>query len=388
MSKIVYFDHAAATPVDDRVLKAMEPYWREDFANPSSIYSLGNTARLAADDARETIAKILGASASEIIFTSGGTEANNLAILGAARAHRKGGGHILVSAIEHHSVLEPAMALKKDGFDVEIVPVGKDGLVSPDEVRRRMRPDTILVSVMLANNEIGTIQSISEIGKILRRFSHDQKQSSPFLHTDACQAAGFLPLDVRKLGIDLLTVNGGKIYGPKGVGFLYRRRGVKLEPIIYGGGQEGGMRSGTENIPLIVGMAKAFELAQSEGVKNAKHIRALRDELIGGILTLIPGSFVNGHPTERLPNNVNVCIPGVSGETLVLYLDEARIACSTGSACTAGSLDPSHVLRAIGLSKSQAQSSLRLTLGRENTETDVKFFLKALLPIVKKIKTI
>ena len=397
--KLIYLDHAAATPVDDRVLRAMEPFWQKEFANPSSIYSLGNATRLAVDDARESIAKILGALGSEIIFTSGGTEANNLAILGAACGatphphpnplpqgergnHRR---HILVSAIEHHSVLEPAMALKKEEFDVEILPVSKDGLVDPEQAVKRVRTDTILVSVMLANNEIGTIEPVQEIAK---QIAKKRKNGFPIVHTDACQAAGFLPLDVRKLGVDLLTVNGGKIYGPKGVGFLYHRRGVKLDSIIHGGGQEGGVRSGTENVPLIVGMAKSFELAQTEGVKSGKKLSALRDELFKGILEVIPGSFLNGHPVDRLPNNINVCIPGIEGETLVLYLDEAGIVCSTGSACTAGSLDPSHVLRAIGLSSSQAKSSLRLTLGRENTSDEVKYFLKSLPGIVKKLRTL
>lgn len=383
--KIIYFDHAAATPVDDRVLRAMEPFWQKDFANPSSIYSLGNAARLAVDDARESIAKILGASWSEILFTSGGTEANNLAILGAARAARGAGKHILISTIEHYSVFEPAMALKKEGFDIEILPVDKSGLVDPEQVIRRVRPDTILVSIMLANNEIGTLQPIREIA---REIIKTRKKVFPLFHTDACQASGFLPLDVRKLPIDLMTVNGGKIYGPKGVGFLYRRRGVKIESILYGGGQEGGVRSGTENVPLIAGMAKAFELAQTEGLKSAKGINVVRDELIHGILTAIPGSFLNGHLTERLSNNVNVCIPGIDGETLVLYLDEAGIACSTGSACTAGSLDPSHVLRALGLSQEQARSSLRLTLGRENTGAEVRYFLKILPELAKKLRAL
>ncbi len=383
--KIIYFDHAAATPVDDRVLRAMEHHWRKEFANPSSLYSLGNAARLAVDNARESIAKILGASGSEIIFTSGGTEANNLGILGAARANRGEGRHILISAIEHHAVLEPAMALKKEGFDVEILPVGRDGLIDPGQVQSRLRPDTILVSVMLANNEIGTIHPIEEISKRIKIL---QSRNRPLFHTDACQAAEFLPLDVRKLGVDLLTVNGGKIFGPKGAGFLYRRRGVKLEPVIFGGGQEGGMRSGTENVPSIVGIAKAFELAQTEGIAGARKIGAMRDELIRGIMKKIPGSFLNGHPTERLPNNANVCIPGIEGETLVLYLDESGIACSTGSACTAGSLDPSHVLRAIGLSAAQTKSSFRLTLGRKNTPAEVKYFLKVLPVIVKKLRSL
>ena len=275
------------------------------------------------------------------------------------------------------------MALKKEEFDVEILPVSKDGLVDPEQAVKRVRTDTILVSVMLANNENGTIEPVQEIAK---QIAKKRKNGFPIV-TRNVPSGGFLPLDVRKLGVDLLTVNGGKIYGPKGVGFLYHRRGVKLDSIIHGGGQEGGVRSGTENVPLIVGMAKSFELAQTEGVKSGKKLSALRDELFKGILEVIPGSFLNGHPVDRLPNNINVCIPGIEGETLVLYLDEAGIVCSTGSACTAGSLDPSHVLRAIGLSSSQAKSSLRLTLGRENTSDEVKYFLKS-LPHRQKLRTL
>lgn len=410
-NKTIYFDHAATTPLDPRVKEAMESFFIREFGNPNAIYSLGHRARVAIDNAREKVAEILGARADEIIFTGGGTESNNLAILGMARASLAeaiplarglaSSGHIITAKIEHHAVLEPCHYLEKQGFAVTYLPVDKLGLVDPKAVERVLRPDTILVSVMYANNEIGAIQPIAEIGRVIRDFRKENPPkppikkgggkgdlSFPLFHTDACQAAGYLDLNTQKLGVDLMTINGGKIYGPKGAGVLYKRRDIKLEPLFYGGGQEGGLRSGTENVPAIIGMAAALELAQKEKKKETQRLSRLRDYLINGILKTIPKSFLNGHPTQRLPNNVNVTILDIEGEALVLYLDERGVMCSTGSACTSSTLEPSHVLLALGLPPSVAHGSLRLTLGRKNTKKECDYFLEVLPAIVKKLRSI
>jgi cysteine desulfurase len=397
---MIYFDHAATTPIDKRVLEVMKPYFIKEFGNPSSIYSLGHRARIAIDQAREKIAKILNCQPSEITFTAGGTESCNLAILGVARAYSsfvskmfpEKKPHLIISAIEHHAVSEPAVYLKKNGWEVSILPVKKDGIVEPEELKRALREETLLVSIMYANNEIGTIQPIKEMSKIIRKFRQEMNRDffkePPFFHTDACQAAGYLDLDVQHLGVDLMTINGSKIYGPKGIGVLYHRREIRIEPLIYGGGQENGLRSGTENVPAIVGLAKALELVEKEKEKENYRLTKLRDYLIKGILESIPKSFLNGDPIKRLPNNVNVTILDIEGEALILHLSEKGIMASTGSACSSSTLEPSHVLLALGLPPAVAHGSLRLTLGRTNTKKDIDYFLKILSPIVKKLRAI
>ncbi|MDO8435308.1 MAG: cysteine desulfurase family protein [bacterium] len=390
MTQSIYLDHAAATPVRPEVLEAMLPYFTEKFGNPSAMYAAGREARIAVDDARAQIAAILGCADSEIIFTGSGTESDNLALFGAMRAlsslrgARKGDvaipasqGHLIVSAIEHHAVLEPACALEKEGFEVTYLPVDRDGFISLDELHEALRDDTTLVSIMYANNEIGTIQDIPAIAAVLK-----ERKQKIYFHTDACQASGYLDLDVKKLGVDLMTLNASKIYGPKGIGVLYVRRGTPLQPLIVGGGQEGGMRSGTENVPAIVGMAKALELAQKEREQESARLTKLRDEFIEAILKAIPGATLNGLPTKRLPNNINITIPGVESEVLLMRLDEADISASTGSACAAGAIEPSHVLLALGLSKQETKSSVRFTLGRETMKADLSGMVETLSRIV------
>lgn len=382
----VYLDYAATTPLDPKVKKAMEPFFAKDFANPSSLYTLGQKSRLAIDQARKKIASILNCRPGEIIFTSGGTESNNLAILGAARKYSSFGKHIIVSKIEHHAVLEPAHYLEKNGFEVTYLPVDKFGFVDLKALKSALRKETILVSIMYANNEIGTIEPVREISSLIREFRG--KNHLPLFHSDACQAAAFCSLNVQELGVDLMTVNGGKIYGPKGTGFLFVREGVELEPLIFGGGQERGLRSGTENVPGIVGLAKALELAQKEKDKEGERLKKLRDYLIQEILKRIPKTILNGHPTMRLPNNVNVSILDIEGEALILYLDEYGISCSTGSACSSATLEPSHVLLAIGLSPAVAHGSLRLTLGKETTKKQIDYFLNKLTLCVQKLRAL
>lgn len=376
--KRIYMDHAATTPVRPEVLEAMLPYFSSEFGNPSSVYSWGRAARNALDSARDQVAALLGASAGEIIFTSGGSEGANLAIKGVAWADQNRGKHIITSAIEHHAVLDTVLWLEKQGFEVTILPVDEYGLVSPAQVEQALRPDTILVSIMHANNEVGTIQPISEIGAIVRK--HGAK-----FHTDAVQTAGVLDLNVDALNVDLLSISAHKFYGPKGVGALYVRKGVRLNPLIHGGGQEKRRRAGTENVAGIVGLAKAFALAQSERAEENARLTKLRDRLIDG-LSRIPHTRINGHLEQRLPNNVNVCFEFIEGESMLLNLDLRGIAASSGSACTSGSLDPSHVLLAMGLPHEIAHGSLRLTLGRENTEEDVDFVLQELPGIVERLR--
>ena len=376
--KRIYMDHAATTAVRPEVLEAMLPYFSTEFGNPSSVYSWGRSARTALDSARDQVAALLGASASEIVFTSGGSEGANLAIKGVAWADQNRGKHIITSAIEHHAVLDTVLWLETQGFEVTILPVDEYGLVSPSQVEQALRPDTILVSIMHANNEVGTIQPISEIGAIVRR--HGAR-----FHTDAVQTAGVLELNVDALNVDLLSISAHKFYGPKGVGALYVRKGVRLSPLIHGGGQEKRRRAGTENTAGIVGLAKAFELAQRDRIAENQRLTALRDRLIEGLVK-IPHTRVNGSLEQRLPNNVNVCFEYIEGESMLLNLDLRGIAASSGSACTSGSLDPSHVLLAMGLSHEIAHGSLRLTLGRENTEADVDFVLQEIPGIVERLR--
>jgi cysteine desulfurase len=371
-------DHAATTPVRPEVLEAMLPYFNTEFGNPSSVYSWGRSARKALDSARDLVAELLGASASEIVFTAGGSEGANMAVKGVAWADQGRGKHIITSAIEHHAVLDTVLWLEKQGFEVTVLPVDEFGSVSPAQVREALRPDTILVSIMHANNEVGTIQPISEIGAIVRE--HGAK-----FHTDAVQTAGVLELDVQALNVDLLSISAHKFYGPKGVGALYVRKGVRLHPLVHGGAQEKRRRAGTENTAGIVGMAKALELAQAERVDENARLTKMRDRLIQG-LQKIPHTRVNGSLEQRLPNNVNVCFEFIEGESMLLNLDLRGIAASSGSACTSGSLDPSHVLLAMGLSHEIAHGSLRLTLGRDNTEADVDVVLQEVPGIVERLR--
>ncbi|MBU1348926.1 aminotransferase class V-fold PLP-dependent enzyme [Patescibacteria group bacterium] len=385
--KDIYLDHASTTPVDSRVLDVVRPFWSEVFANPSSLHAPGVSASNAVMDARKRIARLLNAHAEEVLFTSGGTESDNLAVVGVVWANMSKGRHVVTTAIEHPAILEPLLHLEKTGdIDLTVLPVDGAGLVDPDAVMEAIRPDTVLISVMLANNEIGTIQPVAEIGKRLLKHRKQNATALPYFHTDACQAAGALDLDVEKLHVDLLTLNGSKIYGPKGIGLLFVRRGVSVEPLIRGGGQERGLRSGTENVPGIIGLATAFELAQAEKETENARLIPLRDRLIEGLLS-IPKARLNGHATTRLPNNVNVTFPDIEGEAAVLYLDAKGIRASTGSACASSSLEPSHVLMAIGLPHDIVHGSVRFTLGRSTTVDDIEVVIAAMSPIVERLRS-
>jgi cysteine desulfurase len=401
--KRIYMDHAATTYLDPRVKKAMESFWLEKFGNPSSIYKEGREAKRAVESARSEIAKIIKAKPEEIIFTSGGTESDNLAIFGVARnfvslktgnkgnlteTKFSGSPHIITTKFEHHAVLNPCKFLEKNNFDVTYLDVDKEGIVNPKDVEKALRPETILVSIMYANNEIGTIQSIAEIGKILKNHKAMPTGRQAVFHTDACQAAGYLDLNVEKLGVDLMTINGSKIYGPKGVGLLYAKKGIKLEPFMRGGEQERKIRPGTENVPGIIGLASAIIISQKEKNKEAKRLAVLRDYFIKRLTAEIPKTFLNGHPGMRLPNNINVSILGTEGESIVLYLDELGVACSTGSACTSESLEPSHVIMALGKPYEYGHGSVRFTLGRHNTKKDIDYVMKILPNIIKKLRSI
>lgn len=379
----IYLDYAATTPLDPRVHQAMMPYLTEKFGNPNSIHAFGREAKKAVDEARETIAALLNCRPSEIVFTSGGTESDNLALRGVASAYRQKGNHIVTTAIEHHAVLHTCRALQDEGFEVTYLPVDEHGLVVPEQVVEALTDRTILVSIMHANNEIGTIEPLAEIVQAIK-----EKRPDVLVHTDAVQTVGHIPVDVEALGVDLLSFAAHKFYGPKGVGGLFVRRGVKLVPQLTGGGQERNRRSGTENVAGIVGMAKALELAIAEMPAEIPRLKTLRDELINGVLTQIPGSRLNGHPTQRLPHNANFSFLGVEGEALLLQLDLHGIAASSGSACSSGSLEPSHVLLALGLSHEWALGSLRLTLGRFTTRQHIERVLWVLPPIVEKLRAL
>ncbi|MDP3771807.1 MAG: cysteine desulfurase family protein [bacterium] len=388
----VYLDHAATTYLDSRVKAAMEPFWEGEFGNPSSLYRPGRRAKEALDAARETVAHILHCKSEELIFTGGGTEAINLAIFGIAHMYGDKGRHIITSAIEHHAVLHSCEALQKEGFRTTYLPVDEDGLVDPEAVCRAIEPDTILVSIMYANNEIGTIEPIPEIAKVIKDIRAERKiagNATPiYFHTDACQAAGALEMDVEKLGVDLLAINGSKMYGPKGVGCLYVKRGTRLKAIIHGGGQENNLRSGTENVPGIIGFAKAFELAHAEKEKENARLIELRDYLTHRLITEIPKVVLNGHPIKRLPNNVNMSVLDIEGEAVILYLDSKGIYISTGSACTSTTLDPSHVILAIGRPYEYAHGSLRFTLGHRTTKEDLDYVMEVFPGIVEKLRQI
>ncbi len=372
-------DHSSTTAVDPAVREAMLPYFSEKFGNPSSLYSIGREARRAIEEARQKVAELIGAKKEEIIFTGSGTESDNLAIKGLAYKNRKKGDHIITSSIEHHAVLHTCKYLETQGFKVTYLPVSNDGLVAPADVEKVITPQTILITIMHANNEIGTIQPIEEIGKIAR-------ERNVAFHTDAVQTAGKIPVNVDALGVSLLSMSAHKIYGPKGVGALYLRKGTLIEPQLHGGGHERNLRSSTENVPGIVGFGKACELARQRLPEEEK-IAELRDSLIKGILE-IKESYLNGHPTKRLPNNANFRFSYIEGESMILNLDMKGISASTGSACSSTSLEPSHVLLAIGLKPEEAHGSLRLTLGRENTQEDVDYVVSVLPEIVNKLRMI
>lgn len=379
----MYLDYAATTPLDPHVFEAMQPYFFQQYGNPSSIHHMGRRALQAVDDARDVVAEVLGASRREIIFTASGSEANNLAIKGVALAQqqRGKGQHIITGAIEHHAVLHTVEYLQPFGFEVTVLPVDQRGLISPDDLCAALRPDTVLVSMMYANNEIGTIQPIAELGAICR------ERGIPF-HTDAVQAAGSLSLDVRHLSVDLLTLAAHKIYGPKGVGVLYARRGTPLLPQINGGGQERQRRAGTENVPGIVGLAAALKLAEERRPWYVEHCTRLRDQFIDGVLEHIPGTWLNGDRVQRLPNNANLSFNGIDGESMLLLLDQQGICASSGSACTSGALDPSHVLLALGLTPEQARSAIRFSVGKDVTAADIADVLRVLSSAAQQLRTV
>lgn len=378
--KRIYFDHSATTPVDSEVAALMMEYMTEKFGNPSSIHSFGREVKKAVDEARQQVASLLNADPSEIFFTSGGTEADNLALKGVAFANRKKGNHIITTCIEHHAILHTCEYLEKNGFKVTYLPVDENAMVRIEDLKKAITEDTILISVMFANNEVGTIQPIKEIGQI----AHEK---GIYFHTDAVQAAGNYPIDVKEYNIDLLTLSAHKFHGPKGIGALYVRRGVRINAVQHGGGQERSLRAGTENVPGIVGLGKAAEIAKRDMPKKLTHITALRDKLIKGIMEKIPDIKLNGHPTQRMPGSVNFSFLYVEGESLLLNLDLKGIAASSGSACTSGSLDPSHVLLAMGLTHEVAHGSLRITLGRANTEDDIEYCLTVLPEIVERLRS-
>lgn len=377
--KSIYLDHAATTPVKQEVLEAMLPYFGSKFGNASSIYSIGRESKKAIEEAREKVAAAIGAQPKEIFFTGSGTEADNWAIKGAAYGSKKKGNHIITSAIEHHAVLHTCQYLENDGFEVTYLPVDSNGLITAEQVSRAIRPETVLITLMFANNEIGTIQPIAEIGRLAR-------EKGVCFHTDAVQAVGNIHIDVGELNVDLLSLSAHKFYGPKGSGALYVRKGTKLVSFLHGGAQERGRRASTENVPGIVGLGKAIEIAAANiDAYNAK-ITALRDRTIEEITSRIPFIKLNGDRERRLPGNVNFSFEFIEGESLLLMLDMKGIAASSGSACTSGSLDPSHVLLAIGLPHEIAHGSLRLTFGEDNTDQDVDYLLEVLPPIVERLR--
>jgi cysteine desulfurase len=377
--KRIYLDYTATTPTHPEVVKAMSPYFTDAFGNPSSIHSYGQEGKGAIEEARVKVAALIGARDEEIVFTSGGTEADNFALKGVAYANEKKGNHIITSPIEHHAVMETCRFLEKRGFRTTYLPVDGYGLVDPDDVRRAITDKTILISVMHASNEIGTIEPIVEIGKVAR-------EAEVYFHTDAVQTTGHILVDVNKLGVDLLSLSAHKLYGPKGVGALYVRKGTKLTPFMHGGEQERRRRASTENVPGIVGLGKAVELARQEMSEEAEQLTRLRDRLIKGFLEQIDHVHLNGHPRMRLPNNVNVCVDFVEGESMVLNLDLEGICVSTGSACSSASLEPSYVLLAIGILPQQAHGSLRLTSGKWTTEEEIRRVLEVLPRIVAKLR--
>ncbi len=377
--KRIYLDYAATTPMHPEVLEEMQPYLTEAFGNPSSIYSYGHEAKVGIDKARKAVARLLGAREEEIVFTGGGTEADNFAIKGVAFANRSKGNHIITSSIEHHAVLETCHFMETQGFTVNYLPVDKYGMINPDDVKNAITPYTILITIMHANNEIGTIQPISEIGKIAR-------QAGVYFHTDAVQTVGHIPSDVNELNVDLLSTSAHKLYGPKGVGALYIRKGTRITPLIHGGEQESNRRASTENVAGIVGFGKAAELAKLELEEESARITSMRDRLINNLVANVEEIQLNGHPIQRLPNNINLTVAYTEGESIVLNLDLKGICASTGSACTSSSLEPSHVLVAIGLPQEVAYSSFRMTLGKWNTNEDIDRVIQVLPEVISSLR--
>ncbi len=379
MSKRIYMDYSATTPMKKEVLDAMMPYFCEDYGNASSVHSFGRDAKNAINKSRETVAKALGARREEIYFTAGGTESDNWAIKGIAKSLKHKGNHIITSKVEHHAVLHTCETLEKEGFEVTYLDVDEYGMISLDDLKSAIKESTILVSIMFINNEIGTMQPVKEIGAIA-------KENGVLFHTDAVQAFGNTPIDVNELNIDMLAVSSHKIYGPKGIGAMYIRKGIRIGSFIDGGAQERKRRAGTENVPGIVGFAKAVELAVEGMDAHIEKLTTLRDRLRDGIMDKIPYAKYNGHPTQRHPGNVNICFEFIEGESLLLSLDLVGVAASSGSACTSGSLDPSHVLMAIGLTHEIAHGSLRLTIGDFTTEEDVDYVAEQLVGIVDRLR--
>ncbi|EEH96780.1 cysteine desulfurase NifS [Clostridium sp. 7_2_43FAA] len=373
-NKMIYLDHAATTSINEEVLKEMMPYLTNQYGNPSSIYSFGRKSKKAIEKAREQIAATINAKKSEIYFTSGGTEADNWAIKGIAGYYKKKGKHIITSSIEHHAVINSCKRLEGEGFEISYLPVDKDGKISIEDLKKSIRKDTILISIMMANNEIGTVEPIAEIGKIAR-------EKGIIFHTDAIQAVGCITIDVEDLQVDLLSISAHKFYGPKGVGALYIRKGTGIDSLMDGGEQEKGKRGSTENVASIVGIGKAIELANKNLIEYQKKLCCLRDEAIIQILKNIPNTKLNGHAVDRLPGNVNILFEGMEAETMILKLDKMGFAVSSGAACSSGLTEPSHVLKAIGLSHEKAQCSLRFTFGEENNIKDVKKLVEALKKI-------
>jgi cysteine desulfurase len=377
---MVYLDHSATTPLDPEVLQAMMPYLTDEFGNASSVYGLGQRARQAIDQARDEVAAFYGVAAKEVIFTSGGTESDNFAFQGIAERNAERGRHLITSTIEHDAVLRSADALERNGFEVTRLRVDRHGLVDPSELSQALRPDTILVSIMHANNEIGTVEPIRELVAVTR------EGSNAYFHTDAVQSTGKIPTSVDELGVDLLSMSAHKLHGPKGVGCLVVRSGVRLEPQLVGGGHERNRRAGTENVAGIVGLAKAVGIAHRDLAKNTAHLIRLRDRLIQGVLDRIPGAELTGHPVQRLPHHASFLFQGVEGESLLLQLDMDGIAASSGSACTSGSLEPSHVILALGYPRERALGSLRLSVGKGNTDGDVELVLDRLPEMVARLR--
>lgn len=377
--KLVYLDHSATTPVDPEVAQAMYPFLTSEFYNPSSVYSKAQTVRQHVEESREKVARLLGADANEIVFTSGGTEADNMAIIGAVYANPKKGKHIITSAIEHHAVLDTCLHLEKQGYELTILPVNREGIVEPDTLREAIRPDTVLVSLMHANNEVGSIQPIKELAAIAHQYG-------AIFHTDAVQTAGKISIDVDDLGVDLMSASAHKLHGPKGIGCLYIRKGIRVQNRSIGGGQERKRRGGTENVPGIIGFGKAAELALGRMGSDQEKLEGLAEKLIAGIIGKIPNAYLTGHPNQRIPGHVSISFDYVEGESIILMLDHVGIMVSSGSACTSGSLEPSHVLLAMGYKHEEAHGSLRMTLGRDNSEADVNYVLEMLPPIIQRLR--
>ncbi|BDZ71224.1 cysteine desulfurase NifS [Methanobacterium petrolearium] len=375
-----YMDHSATSPVKSEVLEAMLPFFTTEFGNASTLYKLGRDARTAMEKARKQVASLIGADTSEIYFTSGGTESDNIAIKGTVIPLKKNGNHIITSAIEHPAVEETCKYLEKNGYRVTYLPVGKEGIVKLADIQEAITDETILITIMHANNEIGTIQPIAEIGKLA-------KEKGIIFHTDAVQSIGKIKVNVDELNVDLLSISAHKLYGPKGIGALYIRKGVRIDPLLHGGGHERGIRPGTENIAGIVGLGKACQIAEENLDSNIKYITSLRDRLIEGVLDSIEASYLNGHRTKRLPNNANFRFSSIEGESLVLQLDAKGIDASTGSACSSKKLEPSHVLMAIGLEEVDAHGSLRISLGQENTEKDIDYAIGAINEVVERLRS-